>query len=113
MHRYSPKLRAEIGKYASTHGVQAASNHFSWKLSKKIPKPTVRSISKAYMESLRQKQKVGSSAEVKTLPAKKRGRPLMLGKDIDKQLQLYLHPQGQESGGSNYSICCSWDIALQ
>ena len=34
---------------------------------------TVRSISKAYMESLRQKQKVGSSAEVKTLPAKKRG----------------------------------------
>ena len=104
MHRYSPKLRAEIGKYASTHGVQAASNHFSWKLSKNIPKPTVRSISKAYMESLRQKRKVGSSAEVKTLPAKKRGRLLMLGEDIDKQLQLYLQKVRDQGGVITASV---------
>ena len=42
------------------------------------------------MESLKQKRKVDDSAEVGDLPTKKRGRPLLLGEDIDKQLQLYL-----------------------
>ena len=56
------------------------------------------------MESLRQKQKVGSNAEVKTLPAKKRGRPLMLGEDIDKQLQLYQQKVRDQGGVITASV---------
>ena len=102
--RYSPQLRAEIGKYASIHGVQAASSHFSRKLTKKISPPTVRSITKAYMESLKEKRKIDDSAEVKTLPTKKRGRPLLLGEDTDKQLQLYLQKIRDQGGAITASV---------
>ena len=64
------------------------------------------------MEGLRQKQKVDSSA-------KKHGQPLMLGEDIDKQLQLYLQKVSNQGGVITASVnrcrtcgCCSWDIEV-
>ena len=41
---------------------------------------------------------------MKTLPAKKRGRPLMLGEDIDKQLQLYLQKVRDQGGVITASV---------
>ena len=48
------------------------------------------------MEGLRQKQKVDS--------AKKHGQPLMLGEDIDKQLQLYLQKVSNQGGVITASV---------
>lgn len=45
----------------------------------------------AYLACVKQKRKEDSDGEVATLPHKKRGRPLLLGEDIEHQLQLYLN----------------------
>ena len=50
--KYSPTVRAEIGKYAYHHGVAAAARFFSRRLDKKVSETTVRSIKSAYRSVL-------------------------------------------------------------
>ena len=52
-HRYSPKMRAAIGKYASTNGVSAALRFFSGKLKHHVSTSQVLSIKKSYTEEER------------------------------------------------------------
>lgn len=97
-HRYTPDLRAKMAKYARQHGARAASNYYSRKLGKKISESTIHSIKLAYLK--RVKENVGDSSDddIAELPPKKRGRLLLLGKNIDKQVQLYLRKM-RENGG--------------
>ena len=46
--RYSPKERAEIGRYASLYGVAAATRYFSRKRDENVNESTIRTILKAY-----------------------------------------------------------------
>ena len=55
-YKYSEKLRAEIGKYSSYHGVAAASRHFSHQLKKKVSETTVRSIRDSYLMEVKRKR---------------------------------------------------------
>ena len=55
-----------------------------------VSKSSVNSMKKAYVECVKQKRRDESDDEVATLPPKKQGRPLLLGENVERQLQLYL-----------------------
>ena len=80
----------KIGKYASLHGVMSAACHFRYLLGHKISESTIRSIKKAYKEQLHESKQARRAREVKSLPKKKLGKPMLLGARLDSQVQLYL-----------------------
>lgn len=82
--RYSPKLRADIGRYACINGVARTARYFSRKLKGNINESTVHSIKKAYVQQRQSEQ------DVLVLPPKKRGRPVLLGAELDSKVQIYL-----------------------
>lgn len=96
--RYSPSDRAAIGKYASQHGVAAASRFFSKKFDTTLSKTTVSSIKTAYIQGVREKRRADNDGEVTSLPCKKRGRTLLLGDDLDMKVQMYLKKVRSEGG---------------
>ena len=55
-----------------------------------MSKSTVHSIKLAYLKHLDEQGGDSSDDEIAELPPKKRGQPLLLGKNVDEQLQLYL-----------------------
>ena len=96
--KFSAELRAEIGKYASYHGVAATARHFSRKLKKKVSESTARSIRDSYLIEAKRKR-VEDLEDIEALPEKKRGRPLLLGDVLDEKVQLYLR-KVREAGGT-------------
>ena len=86
-----------IGKYAAVHGVKAASTYFSRKLGREISTLSVHSIKAAYLECAR-KQRADLSDEITKLHPKKRGRPLLLGAQVEEQVQMYLKKIREEGG---------------
>lgn len=92
-------LRAQIGKYATVHGVSTASNIFSRKVGQRISEATVRSIRDSYTEELKcRRKRCGSTAEITELPERKRGRHVLLGEDLDRMVQSYLKKVREEGG---------------
>ena len=87
----SLELKTKIAKYALENRVQSAVNKFK----NKVPNPprnwhnTVRDWKEGYQYELLRKKKVGSLEDV-VLQVKKRGRPLLVGKILDKQVQMYM-----------------------
>ena len=79
--------KAEIGKYASEHGVTKAAKRFE---EKQVKKSSIRDWQRAYESELKEKvasAKPGELVVVESLPCKKRGRPPLLGTKLDEQLQ--------------------------
>ena len=96
--RYSPSVRAQVGRYALHHGVAEAARYFSRKLGHRLSKTTVASLKKAYVKGVRENRAEGESVDLATLPPKKRGRRVLLGDDLDKKVQMYLRKL-REGGG--------------
>ena len=88
--RYSPRVRADIGRYACLHGNAAAARYFTRKLGHPIQASTIHSIKKAFKDERGKKRADDDDEDVRELPHKKRGRPFILGEDLDKKLQQYL-----------------------
>ena len=115
--RYSPKVRADIGRYARLHGSSAAATYLSRKFGNKVSVNTVHSIKKVYEEEAKTKLEADSDDEVKVIPFKKRGRPLLLGEELDTKVQLYLKKVREGGGivtariaiGAARGILCSCD----
>ena len=99
--KYSASERADIGNYAIQHGVAAASRVFSSKLKLVISETTVRSIKDAYLKEIKRKRSSDpdNQQEIRSLPVKKRGRPVLLGNDLDSKVQHYLR-KVREAGGT-------------
>ena len=97
--KYTAIDRAKNGKYACNHGSTAAARMFSKKLGKPVTESTARSIKKAYVEELEKQRKAEDGGEIVCLFPKKRGRPFILGKDLDAKVQMYLK-KVRESGGA-------------
>lgn len=89
-YRYDPSIRAEIGKYASQHGVAATARLYSRKLGHKVSETTANSLKKAYLEGVQEKRAAEDNGDVTLLPMKKRGRPVLLGEALDRKVQQYL-----------------------
>ena len=60
-----------------------------------MSKSTVHSIKLAYWKRLNEQGSDLSDDDIPELPPKKRGRPLLLGKNMDEQLQFYLKIRDQ------------------
>ena len=102
--KLSDETRAKIGKYASENGDSAAARHFSTVLSKPISRTTVHGLKKAYYQELSRKRKAEEDLAISTLPTKKRGRPLLLGEDLDTKVQQYLRALRESGGAINTAI---------
>ena len=79
-------------KYAAENGNAAAVKKFKGSFDGQLGESTVRLFKqKYYRELLKAKESTprGVAVEVKSVPSKKRGRPLTLG-EIDKEVQAYI-----------------------
>ena len=87
---FTPKEKARIGKRAAEHGVTATVRFFSKAFPGRPLKESSVRTWKKYEVELAKNKKAGKDVAVKELVDKKRGRPLLLGSELDKQVQAYL-----------------------
>ncbi len=95
--KFTPEQQAEIGNYAAMNGNQAAVRHF--KMGLKVT--SVQTWKDKYLAEISRKRRAGVEGcllSVKSLPVKKRGRPLLLGETLDGQVQSYIKSV-REGGG--------------
>lgn len=104
-HTYDAQTRAQIGKYASHHGPQAAVRHFTRLRGHAVPESTARKFRDAYVAELKKQSAAGSTdpVDVETLSTWPRGRPLMLG-DIDELVKDYIKQLRAAGGVTNTTI---------
>ena len=86
----TPAQRFKVGQRASEFGVTSTLRYYA-KHFPELPlkEPSVRRLKNEYQSSLKGSLK-GSDDGVKELPCKKTGRPLLLGDELDKQVQEYV-----------------------
>lgn len=99
--KYSPKLRATIGKRASIYSIASTSRYYSKKFGTEVGESTIRSIKKDYvrcLEEARRSAPPSSIIAITTLPTRRRGRPLLLN-DLDGKVQVYIE-KVRSKGGS-------------
>ena len=92
--KFSPEQKAIIGKRASEFGVVAAVKHFI-KDYPNLKENTVRDWRDAYRQKLKEKVKEAKhkdeiQIQVTELPERKRGRPLLVGQELEQQIKDYL-----------------------
>ena len=88
--KLTPAQRCEVGKKAAEMGVTSAIRYYKRKFPDlPLTEPTVRRIKNAYLEELKEKS-LEQVEKLKELPFKKRGRPLYIGEELDKQVQAYV-----------------------
>ena len=87
---FTPKEKAHIGKRASEHSVTATVHFFSKSLPGRPLKESSVQTWKKYEVELARNKKAGKEMVVQELVDMKRGRPLLLGSELDKQVQAYL-----------------------
>ena len=104
--KLTPEQKATIGKYAAENGIVSAIRHFKGEFpGDSLKESTIRGWKKAYILELEMRRRTGKGDRtVKELPQKKMGRPLMLGEDLDKQVQAYLLELGKVGGVVNRQI---------
>ena len=103
--KFDEKTKIKIGKYSSENGVHAAARHFSMELGKNINPSTIRGFKRAYLQEMNRKRRADEDdLTVTSLPAKKRGRPLLLGEELDRKIQLYLRAIRESGGAVNTAI---------
>ena len=102
--KYSAADRAKIGKYACQHGAAAAARHFTGKFKKRLSESTVKSIKKGYIKELLKRRRADDGEELTAFPAKKRGRKLLLGNDLDHKVQVYFKKVREEGGAVSARI---------
>lgn len=98
---YSDKERVEIARYATQHGNSSAARHFTKKLGKSISESTVRGWVKKYKQQL---QSTPNPEDITELPMAKRGRPLLLGHELDQQVIDHIKAMRECGGIVNRSI---------
>ena len=104
---YDDETRCKIAKYASLHGNTAAARHFSTYLGKKISECTVRNYKKKLTNQIqRTKQPINS------LPSNKRGRPPILGEELDNKVQDALKRIRQDGVTINRHIVIATGTAI-
>lgn len=100
---YTDEERYKIGKYAAENGNSWAVRKFD------VGESTVRLFKKKYLQSLRSRP--ATEEEFQSLPAKKRGRPTLLG-EVDVKVQNYLRDLQQSGGIVNRNIAIAVGTAF-
>ena len=94
-HEYDAETRAKISKYACDHGVAKAVRHFTEELGHPINKSTIQSMQLKFKQQLKI---VGDRDAIVALEKNARGRPLLLGKEIDGLVIKYIRAV-RDAGG--------------
>lgn len=112
--KHTPEQQAAIGKYASMHGNKAAVRHFSKKLGVDVRESSVRTWKLKYRAEVSRMQRNGETndLEVKSLPVKKRGRPLLLGEKLDDEVKCYIRAVRERGGVITTSITMAAATAI-
>ena len=91
--KISAKDKAVIGEYASKNGVAAAIRHFK-KTERflSLKETSVCGWRDAYCRELatQSRKRSGSPISVVELPVKRRGRPLLLGEEMEREVQSFI-----------------------
>ena len=95
--------QAQVAKYAVENGNKAAIRHYSKEFRSDIKDSMISTWKSKYLEELRKCHKSGKYAEsdetvVSSLPSLKRGRPLLVGDTLDKQVQCYVRTTRSTGG---------------
>ena len=107
--KFSPAAKIELAKYAAQHGVAATLKHYAPKYLG-LKESTVRTWRDSYAVELSiQVKRKDDKIEVDELPAKKRGRPFLLGEDLDRQVRTYL--TDLQSNGSPVNMAIVLGVA--
>ena len=109
---FMPADRAAIGRYAAENGNSAAVKKF--KDTHGVGESTVRLFKKKYLDAVKKRHLTDaeSEAEVTSLPARKRGRKMLLGEQLDAKVQSYvkaLRSAGTPIGSSIVMAAATWD----
>ena len=116
----TPAQRFAVGKRAAEHGVTATIRYYA----KRFPdlalkETTVRRIKNIYLSELKKGSlkashsgESGDSEIVQQLPPKKKGRPLLIGEELDKQIRDYLQVLRKNGAPVNTAIviACGYGI---
>ena len=87
---FSSEKKAKVAKYAVENGVTALLRHFSKSGEfRELKESTVRGWMNAYKKEIKKASADGNT--IIELPEKKRGRPLLLGEDLEEQVKVFLH----------------------
>ena len=95
-------IRYQIGKFAGEMGDVAVVRNFKNKFPK-LNESTVRGFRKKYQLILKRSTKTGMSP-AKEIVAQRRGRPLLLGNNIDEKVRAFLLALRNRGGRVSYSI---------
>ena len=115
----SPYLKATheqkviVGKYASENGIVSTIRRYQKDFSGSLKESTVRGWRNAYTLELKARKRAGKDIDVKTLPAKKVGRPPLLDEEIDKEIQKYLLMLREAGGAVNDAIARSAAVGIR
>ena len=86
--KFSPEQKAEVGRRAAEHGVASTIRYYDGQFSLKESK--IRGWRDSYIKELKKRKLEKKSLNVTELPEQKRGRPLLLGAELDRQVQAYV-----------------------
>ncbi len=102
---FSETEKAEISKRAAEFGVTSTVRYFNKKFThRELKESTVRTWANQYRKELATRKKECKDMTVVKLVSKKRGRPLMLGEELDKQVQKYVAELRQNGCPINTAI---------
>ena len=89
--KISAEKKAEIGQHAAEHGVLATVRYYATKLPVPLKESSVRTWKNAYTAQLCRLRHDGKdNPKVEALPSKRRGRPFLLGEEVEMQVRAYL-----------------------
>ena len=91
--KFTSSQRALIGKRAAEHGVTSSIRHFCKKYPEfSLKETTVRRLKNEYLAEIRKRRREDATGEnaVTELPSKKRGRPTLLGKELEEKVKAYI-----------------------
>ena len=89
--QFTPEEKARIGKWAAQYGVASTTRHFKRFFSdREVKESSVRTWRNKYLNELGKRKHAGEKMDITELSDKKRGRPLLLGEELDSQVQSYV-----------------------
>ena len=88
---YTPEQRAKYAKFAVEIGVAKAAKKLSTQLGARVSETTIRSMRDDYNKKVKVNlaQRI-NNADINKLPTKIRGRPLLLGQELDSDVKKFI-----------------------